>query len=464
MKAVVLGGTGGMGRAVAGGSSSAATRCFCSGATRPSWRSAADLQRAPAAASDRRRARALRSRGARWTSPPRSTPPTPRSAGSTRSSSPRRMFASQEALEADVELTRRLITVNYANTVVFCEHARKRLLARGGGRLAVFSSVAGDRGRKPVAIYGSSKAGLSAYLEALDHKFLAAGLSVLCVKPGFVKTGMTAGLKPPPFAGEPDQVARDVVRAIDKRRPVRLHAGDVGAGDAGDSLAAALRDAQDQLLMGVAVAGGHFLVTGGAGFIGTHLCRRLLALGARVTAIDSMKYARERDFPVRRFTLGTDAIESLSLDGIDGIFHLAAEKHNQSLATPAALFAANIDGTYQLFAAAARARVRKIVFSSSLYAYGRVRGAPLDEAELPVPDTLYGISKLAGEQLVAHAREARASTARCCATSSSMGRSSFPAWGTNRSSSPTSSGCSRARRPSCTATAARRSTTSTSTT
>jgi decaprenylphospho-beta-D-erythro-pentofuranosid-2-ulose 2-reductase len=130
------------------------------------------------------------------------------------------MFATQEALEADVELTRRLTTVNYANTVVFCEHARKRLLSRGGGRLVVFSSVAGDRGRKPVAIYGSSKAGLATYLEALDHKFHAAGLSVVCVKPGFVKTGMTAGLKPPPFAGEPDGVARDVVRALDRGTPV----------------------------------------------------------------------------------------------------------------------------------------------------------------------------------------------------------------------------------------------------
>ena len=56
------------------------------------------------------------------------------------------------------------------------------------------------------------------YLEALDHKYHAQGLHVLCVKPGFVKTGMTAGLKPPPFAGEPEQVARDVLRAMDARR------------------------------------------------------------------------------------------------------------------------------------------------------------------------------------------------------------------------------------------------------
>jgi NAD(P)-dependent dehydrogenase (short-subunit alcohol dehydrogenase family) len=130
------------------------------------------------------------------------------------------MFASQDALEADLELLRRLVTVNYAHTVVFCEHVRRRLLARGGGWLTVFSSVAGDRGRKPVGIYGSSKAGLSVYLEALDHKYHAAGLSVLCVKPGFVRTGMTAGLKPPPFAGEPEGVAKDVLLATERRRPL----------------------------------------------------------------------------------------------------------------------------------------------------------------------------------------------------------------------------------------------------
>jgi short-subunit dehydrogenase len=130
------------------------------------------------------------------------------------------MYATQDALEADTELARRLVTVNYANTVVFCEHARKRLLARGGGKLVVFSSVAGERGRKPVAIYGSSKAGVSAYLEALDHKFHGQGLEVLCVKPGFVRTGMTAGLKAPPFAGEPEDVARTVVAAMDRGEAV----------------------------------------------------------------------------------------------------------------------------------------------------------------------------------------------------------------------------------------------------
>lgn len=130
------------------------------------------------------------------------------------------MFATQDALEADIELARRLLTVNFANTVTFCEHVRMRLLARGGGQLVVFSSVAGERGRKPVVIYGATKAGLSAYLEGLDHKFNAAGLSVLTVKPGFVKTSMTAGLKPPPFAGTADHVAKDVLRAMSRRKAV----------------------------------------------------------------------------------------------------------------------------------------------------------------------------------------------------------------------------------------------------
>lgn len=130
------------------------------------------------------------------------------------------LFATQEQLEADAALAERLLRVNFVNTVVFCEAARKRLLAQGGGTLCAFSSVAGDRPRKPVVLYGASKAGLSAYLDGLDHRFHAAGLRVICVRPGFVKTGMTAGLKPPPFAGEPEQVARDVLRALLAPRPV----------------------------------------------------------------------------------------------------------------------------------------------------------------------------------------------------------------------------------------------------
>ena len=129
-------------------------------------------------------------------------------------------FGTQDQLEADEERAAALLSVNFANTVLLCEKVRKRLLAQGGGTLCVFSSVAGDRGRKPVAIYGASKAGLSHYLESLDFKHRADGLVTICVKPGFVRTAMTDGLDPPPFAGEPDGVADRVLAAIDAGRPV----------------------------------------------------------------------------------------------------------------------------------------------------------------------------------------------------------------------------------------------------
>jgi short-subunit dehydrogenase len=131
------------------------------------------------------------------------------------------VFATQDALEQDAALRERMLTANFTNTILFCELARPRLLASGGAaRLCVFSSVAGDRARKPVLLYGAAKAGLSYYLTGLDHKFAALGLKTILVKPGFVKTAMVTGLPVPPFAGEPDAVARRVLRAIDRGTPV----------------------------------------------------------------------------------------------------------------------------------------------------------------------------------------------------------------------------------------------------
>lgn len=130
------------------------------------------------------------------------------------------LFAAQEALENDPDGLASLLQADFTGTIGFCEEARKRLLRAGGGTLCVFSSVAGDRARKPVVLYGAAKAGLSHYLEGLDHRFHGQGLVVVTVKPGFVRTGMTADLDPPPFAGEPEAVAATVLRAIDHGRPV----------------------------------------------------------------------------------------------------------------------------------------------------------------------------------------------------------------------------------------------------
>jgi NAD(P)-dependent dehydrogenase (short-subunit alcohol dehydrogenase family) len=130
------------------------------------------------------------------------------------------VFAPQDELERDPGLAERVLTVDFANTVLFCEVARKKLLMRGGGTLCAFSSVAGDRARTPIVMYGAAKAGLSAYLEGLDHRYRTEGLVTVCVKPGFVRTGMTEGLKAPVFAAEPEEVAECVLEAIDKGLPV----------------------------------------------------------------------------------------------------------------------------------------------------------------------------------------------------------------------------------------------------
>ncbi|MEN8161693.1 MAG: SDR family NAD(P)-dependent oxidoreductase [Myxococcota bacterium] len=128
--------------------------------------------------------------------------------------------ADQATLEGDPALLERVLVADFVYTVAFCEAARRRLLARGGGTLCVLSSVAGDRARAPIALYGAAKAGLTHYLEGLDHGYRREGLRTICVKPGFVRTGLTDGLPEPPFAAEPEVVARTVLRAIERGRPV----------------------------------------------------------------------------------------------------------------------------------------------------------------------------------------------------------------------------------------------------
>jgi len=156
------------------------------------------------------------------------------------------------------------------------------------------------------------------------------------------------------------------------------------------------------------------MVTGGCGFIGSHLVRRLLSDGVeRVVVVDSLRYGDARNLgpdgadprvTIVRHAIGPDTRDQLgsALAGVDYLFHLAAEKHNQSADDPDAVLAANVVGTRQLFELAAAAGVRKTVFTSSLYAYGRYAGPPMVESEVPMPVTVYGISKLCGERLLAH--------------------------------------------------------------
>ncbi|HEX5236235.1 MAG TPA: SDR family oxidoreductase [Silvibacterium sp.] len=88
------------------------------------------------------------------------------------------------------------------------------------GTLAVISSVAGDRGRKSNYVYGASKGALSIFLDGLRNRLDPAGVQVLTIKPGFVATPMTAHLAQGQLFARPSQVARGIVKAIERRRDV----------------------------------------------------------------------------------------------------------------------------------------------------------------------------------------------------------------------------------------------------
>ncbi len=158
------------------------------------------------------------------------------------------LFATQDELEADRALAGRLLTLDFVNTVLFCEELRSLFLERGGGTLCVFSSVAGERGRKPVVLYGAAKAGLTRYLEGLDHRFRARGLRTVCVKPGFVRTSMTEGLKPPPFVRAARRRRCAGPRGYRSRNSRRLRPTDLGPHHDGDPQTATGRDAPGRLL------------------------------------------------------------------------------------------------------------------------------------------------------------------------------------------------------------------------
>lgn len=147
------------------------------------------------------------------------------------------------------------------------------------------------------------------------------------------------------------------------------------------------------------------LVTGAAGFIGHHLIEALLP-NYECIGVDS-----ERSGAWSRVASGVARVERdlceisfeewlVLLQGVDVLFHLAAEKYNSSSMTPERVLAVNVTATDVLFRAAVKAGVRRIVFTSSLYAYGSYGPGVMRESDLPYPNTHYGISKLAGEHLL----------------------------------------------------------------
>jgi decaprenylphospho-beta-D-erythro-pentofuranosid-2-ulose 2-reductase len=113
-----------------------------------------------------------------------------------------------------------MLTVNYTWPAAALGAVGARLQAQGAGRIVVLSSVAGVRVRRANYLYGSAKAGLDGYAVGLAESLRGSGVVVHVVRPGFVRTKMTAGRPEAPFTTTPDAVAAEVVRGIELGRAV----------------------------------------------------------------------------------------------------------------------------------------------------------------------------------------------------------------------------------------------------
>ncbi|WP_436493164.1 decaprenylphospho-beta-D-erythro-pentofuranosid-2-ulose 2-reductase [Actinokineospora sp. HUAS TT18] len=111
-----------------------------------------------------------------------------------------------------------LAQVNYLAPVSVGIALAERLRKQGHGAVIALSSVAGERVRRSNFVYGSTKAGFDGFFLGLGEALRPAGVTVTVVRPGFVHTKMTEGLKPAPMATTPDKVAEIAVDAVRRRR------------------------------------------------------------------------------------------------------------------------------------------------------------------------------------------------------------------------------------------------------
>jgi decaprenylphospho-beta-D-erythro-pentofuranosid-2-ulose 2-reductase len=120
----------------------------------------------------------------------------------------------QDAMLEDADLAVDLARVNYVAGVSVGLRAAARLREQGHGTLVVMSSVAGERGRSSNFVYGSTKAGIDTFAQGLGDRLAGSGVTVLVVRPGFVRTRMTAGLAEAPLTVDADDVGRAVAKAL----------------------------------------------------------------------------------------------------------------------------------------------------------------------------------------------------------------------------------------------------------
>ena len=150
----------------------------------------------------------------------------------------------------------------------------------------------------------------------------------------------------------------------------------------------------------------NILVTGGAGFIGSHLVRHLLAKGENVTALDNLSTGLAENLPPEAKLVEMDILDEelpkvVAAGAFDAIVHLAAQTMvDTSIKNPLLDTRENVLGTVQVLEAARAANVKRVIFASTAAAYGDVKedDLPVREAQPTEPMSFYGLSKLSVEK------------------------------------------------------------------
>ena len=127
------------------------------------------------------------------------------------------VLGDQTVGEQEFSAAAQVLQTNFVSPVSLLTWLANYCVQRKSGVLAVITSVAGDRGRKSNYIYGSSKAGLSAFLDGLRNRIDREGVTVLNIKPGPTRTAMTAHMPGAEKMADVNAVAGTIVKAIDKR-------------------------------------------------------------------------------------------------------------------------------------------------------------------------------------------------------------------------------------------------------
>jgi decaprenylphospho-beta-D-erythro-pentofuranosid-2-ulose 2-reductase len=124
------------------------------------------------------------------------------------------LLGDQERAWQDLDAALELVQVNYTAAVACAVLVATRMRAQGHGAIIALSSVAGERPRRSNFAYGSTKAGMDAFYSGLGDAIARDGVQVLVVRPGFVRSKMTAGLAAAPLSQTPEQVAGVIVAGL----------------------------------------------------------------------------------------------------------------------------------------------------------------------------------------------------------------------------------------------------------